>query len=128
MRAISMQSSWFRPPASRLVARHADADEEVVADGAATALENLETEAHAVGEAAAIAVAPAIHRWRPELLDESPGLSRNFDAIEIAVAGPADSGGIVVTDAPEVMRPPFRRGKSGGSARAAAMARKPEAS
>ena len=33
-----------------------------------------------------------------------PGLSRNFDTIEIAVAGPADSGGIVVTDAPEVMR------------------------
>ena len=43
----------------QFVARHADADDVVVADGAATALENLETEAHAVGEAAAIAVAPA---------------------------------------------------------------------
>src|SRR5262249_5872580 len=86
-----------------LIARHADANDEVVADRSPHRFQYLEAEAHPVPERAAIAVAPLVHGRRPELLDQRAGLARDLDPVEITIAGAADRGGEVVADALDVV-------------------------
>ena len=63
------------PTLEHLVARHANADDVIVADRGAHRLEHLEAEAQPVVERAAIAVAARVHRRRPELLDQRARLA-----------------------------------------------------
>ena len=69
-RPIAKPSSFVRPIVPALVAGHADADQELVADRLAHRLEHAQGEAHPVLEAAAPLVVAPVGRRRPELVGQ----------------------------------------------------------
>src|SRR5215212_10487112 len=78
------------PAFEHFIARHANAEKEIIARRAPAAFQDLHAETHPVGERSAIVVAPLVHRRRPELLDECSGLGRYLGTVESAFARAAD--------------------------------------
>ncbi len=100
--AISRLSSGASPPSSISLADMRMPTMKSGPTAAADLLEQLEREARAVGEAAAIAVAALVHGRRPELVGQVRGAD-HLEPVEPALLGPPRRVAIVAVDPADVL-------------------------
>ena len=86
----------------QLVARHAHADDVVVADRLAAGFQHLDAEAHPVFQAAAVLVGALVDGRAPELVDQVAVGGGQLEPVQAAFLAAAGGGGVVGDDAAEV--------------------------
>src|SRR5262249_54366122 len=77
-----------QPALDKVIAGHANADDEVASDSLANGLEHLNPEAQAVGDVAAVLIAAAGGGGGPELVDQMAVAGHHLAAIEAALLEP----------------------------------------